>query len=113
MRLQFDAGAVGDSGAVANRQSQLEVGRILVVGGNELPARDAIELLNRVRVAVGRAVLHDERPRQRRARQRAILGVAARAVGLLLLTLIVTVAVSVTPFVSVTRRRAVTVPAAT
>ncbi len=79
LRLQFDAGAVGDSGAVPNCQSQLEVRRILVVGGNELPARDAIELLNRVRVAVGRAVLHDERPRQRRARQRAILGVAARA----------------------------------
>jgi hypothetical protein len=103
-----------------------------VVGRRERTAGDAVEGLERVSVVVGRAMVEDQLPAQRRGRERAVLrvGRTAReldalvdpprraggrgevivAVGAVLPTVIVTEAVLAAPWLSVTRRLAVQTP---
>ena len=56
-----------------------EVRRVLVVGRGEGPARHPYEVLQRMRMTVRWAVLHDQLPRQRRGRQRAVFRIGGRA----------------------------------
>ncbi len=75
LRLQEDALGVRDSARVSRSQPQLEVRRVLVIRGDERAARRVHEVLDRVLVARGRAVVEEQRPGQRRSGQGSVLGV--------------------------------------
>ena len=62
--VDADGGGVGQAVTVGRGELDVEVGRVLVVGGGEAAARHTRERLIRVRVAVGRAVLDEHRPRE-------------------------------------------------
>ena len=64
-----------ETARVGRRQLQLEVGRVLVIGRAERAAGDARPALERVRVAVRRAVLQQQRPRKCRRGKVALLRV--------------------------------------
>ena len=67
-RVDVDALGVLQAARVGDGELELDVGGILVVRGGERSAGDVGEVLHRVGVAVGRAVVHDDRPRQGRRR---------------------------------------------
>ena len=58
-------------------QDELEIRRVLVVGGGERAARHAHEVLKRMGVTVGRAVIENQRPGERRGGHGPVLRVGA------------------------------------
>ena len=70
---------VGETARVGRGQAQLEIRGVLVIRRGEGAAGDARERLDRVLMAVRRAVLHDKLPAERAGRQRPLFRVGCRA----------------------------------
>ena len=77
--LKQDALRVAETAGVGDGEAQLEMRRVLVVGRDERAAGDADEVLQRVRVAVRRAVVEDQRPAERGRGERPLLRVGRGA----------------------------------
>ena len=63
-RIQAQALRVREATAIRSRELKFKVRRILMIGGDEGPARHSCEGLQRMCMAVGRAVLQDQIPGQ-------------------------------------------------
>src|SRR5215212_2625622 len=80
-RLRVEAHTLGvrKAARVGGGEPKLQVGGVLVIWRNERATGHTSELLHHVLVAVGRAVVHDQGPRQSRIGECAVLLVCGRS----------------------------------